>query len=189
MTLQFALPVIVLTTAHSLLSCLQRFRKPACNTAGSGSVLTGRGCCAAVAISITTVPRWCVKPRLSSCRALCRRSWRSWFGPRSRRCRWGWRSCGCWRRWRGRLLDLFEVGGRCPAGGGVIKAFSQPPSCETVSTARLDRTLAYHTIVFFLRDQDHLIFPQTELATRLAGKVVEGLELRVLWRRRRSDRM
>ena len=70
----------------------------------------------------------------------------------------------------------------------MIEAFCQPPSCDAVSYVRLNLLFAFHTVVFFLCDQDHFIFAQAELTTRLASKVIESLELRVLWRRRRGSR-
>ena len=41
-----------------------------------------------------------------------------------------------------------------------------------------------HTIVFLLCDDDDLVFPETQFATRLSGEIVHGLELGVLRRRR-----
>lgn len=114
----------------------------------------------------------------------------SWWG------RWA-RGGGGWWGWRGRGgFDFFEVGGRGPAGGGLVEAFAEPPaweSCQQCVTAALGECTL--TVVLLLRDVDDFTGLQTQLAARLPNEIVQGLELRVLgrsggggWRRwRRRD--
>lgn len=127
------LPVVVLITIHSLLSRFERFCKSASKSTRRGSVLARRRCRAAITISITAVPRRCVKTRFTPCRTFYR--WRRRRRLRSH-CRWcgRWRrSCGNWRRWRWCLLDFLQICGRGPARSGMIEAFREPPSYSPIS--------------------------------------------------------
>jgi hypothetical protein len=140
------LPVVILSAIHSLLSCLQRFCQATSKSARCRSVLTRWCCCAAVAISITAVPRRRVERGFPPDRTFCRRCRRCGFCPcraictrrrsrSSRSGRWRW-ARGSRRRRRWRLFHLFKICSGGPARGRVVKALSKPPSCDIISFGR-----------------------------------------------------
>jgi hypothetical protein len=149
-------PIIILSTIHCLLPRLQRFGQTASKTSRSRSVLTRWCCCATVAISVATVSWRRVQPRFPPDRTFCRRCRWSRLRPccsvhagsRSRRgrSRWRRRTRGSWRRWRRRLLDFFEIGGRRPARGRMVETLCKPPSCDVVSSdeSQILGCSAYH---------------------------------------------
>jgi hypothetical protein len=95
------LPVVVLSTIHSLLSCLQSFSKTSGQTAGGRCVLTRWCCCTAVSISIAAVSWRRIEPGFPPDRTLRRRCRRGRFRSRCTiRARCGSCGSGC-RRWRG----------------------------------------------------------------------------------------